>query len=78
MDATDTIETLSAKPYAANRASDGRIELWDDEDRLATLPADFPVGMLAAVAQAIEAAYDRGHHRGAVDKAFEIRRALLL
>ena len=77
MDAIDT-ETLNAGRYQAYRSPDHEIELYDAENHLCTLPYDFPVELLPTVAKVFHAGYLRGHKAGEIEKASEIRRALML
>jgi hypothetical protein len=75
----DAYEDLDGGPYTGSReARDGSIHLWDDEEHLIALPAGFPVEHLPAIGRAIHSSYERGRIAGQWDKAYEIRRSLML
>ena len=71
-------DDIDAHPYTAYRNEHGVIVLWDDEESIMSLPEAFPVDLVRPVAQAYAKGEAAGRHAGAVDKAFEIRKALFL
>lgn len=73
-----THEHIPAHVYQAHRGPDGRIDIWDCDEHVYALPEGFPAEHVAVVARAIEKAFDRGHRHGQIDKASEIRQALML
>lgn len=62
--------------YAAERQEDGKIHVWDEDDRLLVLPASIPDHLVEEFAKTFEAGYERGKSRGYVSAQGDIRQAL--
>ena len=67
---------INAGAYQANALDDGRIEVWNEDVHLFTLPAGFPPDQVENACRVYDIGCDRGERRGRTKAQADMRRAL--